>query len=157
MKKILLLMISFGIGVLSAFVVIKNFFEKPLNENTILPRYKKYYNVLNQWIYKIHQEGSIENYFQKNNFQKVAIYGMGELGERLSEEIKHMESVTLEYAIDSEPDKIFAEIPIYRKEDFFPDVDVIVVTPVFAYDVIETDLSKKTDIKIVSLEEVVFE
>lgn len=121
-----------------------------------IDKFKSYYNLLNQWL-MIKQEGkSLEQYFLDNEYQSIAIYGMGELGNRLYDELKGS-SVQIKYAIDKNADSTYAEIEVKELEDTLEKVDAVIVTAIFAFDEIEDELSEIIDFPIVSLEDVVYE
>lgn len=119
-------------------------------------KFKGYYNLLNQWLRLKQENKSLEAFFIENQYKTAAIYGMGELGNRLYDELKNS-SVQVKYAIDENTAGAYSEIDVIRPEDDFPEVDVIVVTAVFAYSEIEKKLSARTGILVVSLEDVVYE
>ncbi len=119
-------------------------------------KFKGYYNMLNQWLV-LKQEGkSLEKYFTDNGYKTVAIYGMGEMGNRLYDELKGT-SVTVKYAVDKNAASTYSELDVIDPEDDFEEVDAIVVSAIFAFDEIEEMLSDKVDFPIVSLEDVVYE
>ena len=120
-------------------------------------KFKSYYNMLNQWLI-LKQEGkNLAEYFKANNYKTVAIYGMGEMGNRLYDEIKGCADVTVKYAVDKNAASTYSELDVIDPEDDFEDVDVMVVTATFAFDEIEEIISEKADFAIVSLEDVVYE
>lgn len=119
-------------------------------------KFKGYYNLLNQWLRLRQKNKSLETFFTENQYKTAAIYGMGELGNRLYDELKDS-SVQVKYAIDENTAGAYSEIEIIEPEEDFQEVDVIVVTAVFAFSEIEEKLSGRTDIPIVSLEDVVYE
>jgi len=113
--------------------------------------------MLNQWL-MLKQEGkSLEKYFIDNGYKTVAIYGMGEMGNRLYDELKNSTEVTVKYAVDQNAASTYAEIDVIDKDDEYEDADVMVVTATFAFDDISEELSEKVEFPIVSLEDVVFE
>lgn len=119
-------------------------------------KFKSYYNMLNQWLV-LKQEGkSLKEYFADNNINTIAIYGMGEMGNRLYDELKNSE-IKVKYAIDKNAESTYSELDIKTLEDDLPFVDAIIVTAVFAFDDIEKDISSNVDYKIISLEDVVYE
>lgn len=119
-------------------------------------KFKSYYNMLNQWLI-LKQEGkSLEKYFIDNQYKSVAIYGMGEMGNRLYDELKDTD-ITVKYAIDKNAASTYSELEVFDLEDDLEPVDAVIVTAVFAFDEIEQDLSKQIDWPIVSLEDVVYE
>ncbi len=70
-------------------------------------------------------ECSINAYFNDFGFHDCAIYGVGELGRILLEEIERSEISCL-YCIDKNADNIDAPIKIYTPRDSMPKVDVII-------------------------------
>lgn len=120
-------------------------------------KFKSYYNMLNQWL-MLKQEGkSLEKYFVDNDIKTIAIYGMGEMGNRLYDELKNSTEVTVKYAIDQNAASTYSEIDVIDKEDEYEEVDAIIVTAIFAFDEIEEEISTKVDFPVISLEDVVFE
>ena len=101
---------------------------------------------------------SLTEYFINNGYKKVGIYGLGDLGSRLVDEFKETE-IEVVYGIDRDIDYISYDILVYSLDEIeriSKEVDVIVVTAVFAYDDVKDMLYKKLGIKVISLEEVVF-
>lgn len=119
-------------------------------------KFKAYYNLLNQWLILKQDGKNLEQYFIDNQYETIAIYGMGEMGNRLYDELKNT-SVKIEYAIDKEAGSTYSEIEVLEIEDNLPKVDAVIVTAVFAYEEVEKLLSEKIDCNIISLEEVVYE
>lgn len=119
-------------------------------------KFKGYYNMLNQWLI-LKQEGkNLSEYFKSNNYKTVAIYGMGEMGNRLYEELKDSD-IEVKYAVDKEAENAYSELNVIAPENDFEAVDVMVVTATFAFDEIEEKVGGKVDFPIVSLEDVVYE
>ena len=144
------------VGIIGGWI----FTERKLNEKidkkeATIRKFKNYYDVTNAWVNLKNQGRNLEEYFVKNGWRRIAIYGMGELGNRLAEELKGS-SITIEYSIDKNADSVFAETEVKRIDEELPDVDVIVVTPFFVYDEVEQALREVVDCPIVSIEDVVF-
>lgn len=119
-------------------------------------KFKGYYNILNQWLV-LKQEGKcLSEFFKVNNYKTIAIYGMGEMGNRLYDELKDSE-IEVKYAVDKNADSTYSELNVIYPEEDFEVADVMVVTATFAYCEIEEKLSKKISFPIVSLEDVVYE
>lgn len=112
--------------------------------------------LFNQWL-SIKQEGkNITDFFHREGIKSIAIYGMSYVGERLYEELKNTD-VEVKYAIDKNAEGIYAEVDIVTPEDRFEAVDAIIVTPVFYYENISCMLKQKTEIRILSLEDILYE
>ena len=71
-----------------------------------IDKFKSYYKILNQWMIFLHQDKSLDQYFIQRKYKRIAIYGMGELGNRLYEELENS-SVEIVYVIDQEASSIF--------------------------------------------------
>jgi len=120
-------------------------------------KFKTYYKMLNQWL-ALKQEGkSLEKYFEENGYKTIAIYGMGEMGNRLYDELKNSKVVEVKYAIDKNASSTYSELDVIDVDDEMDEVDAVVVSAIFAFDEIEEDLGAKVDCPVVSLEDVVYE
>lgn len=118
-------------------------------------KFQKYFDVTNEWVRLKNQGRNLEEFFLKNGWTHIAVYGMGELGHRLVEELNGSR-VSIDYAIDEHIDKVLSEIEVKEPDCGLPSVDVIVVTPFFEYSVVEDKLMELVDYPIISLEDVVF-
>lgn len=151
MKKGLAAALSVGVGASIGAYLFKKF-GKRKNVNT--NKYWYYYETLNRWLELKNNGHSLDEFFLKNNYKEIAIYGIGHIGIRLYEELKNS-SIKVLYGIDGGIGLLNDEIEICSPEGEFKPVDVIVVTALHAYKDIEQNLLKKTNIKVISLEEVV--
>lgn len=119
-------------------------------------KFNAYYNMLNQWLI-LKQEGkTLEEYFINNGYKTIAIYGMGEMGKRLHDELKSS-SIQIKYAVDENDADTYSDIEVLGKEEGYPYADVIVVTATFAYDDIREELQRKVTFPVISLDDVVYE
>jgi len=156
MNKAINKLFSFG-GLVLTGALVYRFVDRTLNKKEIsINKYKKYYNVINQWLYNKNLGINLSEYFVKKGYNNIAIYGMGELGNRLYEELKDS-PIKISYGIDKEANSKYSEVKVIEVNEHFDDVDVIVITPIFDYDSIKALLGEKTDIKIISLEDVIFD
>jgi len=117
-------------------------------------KFKTYYDLLNQWLDLKNKNVSLESYFMDKGIENIAIYGMGELGHHLYEELKESK-IQIKYAIDKSSSKIYSNLKLYDFEDDFENVSAIVVTPTYAFDQIEKKLKEKIDCTILSLEDII--
>lgn len=120
-------------------------------------KYRQYYELCNRWIKNTNDKYHIEDWFYDRQYYNIAVYGMGELGNRLIEALEGTQ-VHVQYGINKNMWDAFAEIPIrgLDEEAFFGEIDCIVVTPVHLYSEIADELKVKADCEIVSLEEVIY-
>lgn len=119
-------------------------------------KFKSYYNMLNQWLMLKNEGKKLETYFIENGFKTVAIYGMGEMGNRLYEELKES-SIEVKYAIDKDADSVYSDLEVKNLDDDLEKVDAVVVTAVFAFDQIVEQIEGKVGGTILSLEDIVYE
>lgn len=109
--------------------------------------------LLNQWLLLAQQGKSLVDYFQKNNYNKIAVYGMGMLGRRLIDEFKDSHIQVL-YGIDKRAAYYTGKFPVYVSPISTEEVDVIVVTACTYFNEIKNDLKTKVKCDIVSLEDI---
>ncbi|MDF2944231.1 MAG: hypothetical protein K0S01_3089 [Herbinix sp.] len=126
-------------------------------ETNRVNKFKDYYNILNQWFVLKNSGKSLDQYFVKNGYKTIAIYGMGEMGNRFYEEFKNSGNVKIRYAIDKSAGSVYSELEIVDVDDELESVDAIIVTATFAFDEIKENLSSKVNCAIISLEDVVYE
>lgn len=112
--------------------------------------------LMNQWIY-LKQEGKkLDIYFTRNNYRKIAIYGMGSVGLCLTRELKHSD-VEILYGIDRNAASMHLDIKVVTMEEDLPIVDAIVVTVMRDVDEIADALSEKVKVPIIAIEDILNE
>lgn len=119
-------------------------------------RFEIGFQILSQWLYLKQNGKTLIPFFEDNFIESIAIYGMGVLGERFYQELKDSE-IKIDYAIDRFADlKNKPWLTCYSlNEEHLPDTDAIVVTPVQDYWAIVELLERKTDVPILSLQDIV--
>lgn len=119
-------------------------------------KYLALFQMMNQWV-RAKQEGkNLSSYFVKNNYKKIAIYGMSLAGESLLEELRDSDIQVL-YGIDQRADNMYSEVDIVTMEDPLEKVDAIIVTAITYFNEIEEKLSEKVECPIISLEDILYE
>lgn len=156
-KKGILGMVLMGLASAGAVALsVKTSQDAIAEKDQKINKFKNYYNMLNEWLYLKQNGTSLDTYFKKNDYNSIAIYGMGEMGSRLYDELKESD-VTVKYAIDKNAASVYSGLEVIDPEEEFPEVDVVVVTATFAFDEIENSIENKVNCPIVSLEDVVYE
>lgn len=112
--------------------------------------------LFNQWLMTKQEGKTLEDYLKREEINTVAIYGMSYVGERLYDELK-TSGISVKYAIDKNAEGIYSEIDIVQPEEELEKVDAIIVTAIYYYDEIAEMLEKKTDARILSLEDVLYD
>lgn len=118
-------------------------------------RFRGYYELLVRWMDFNHHNQSLERYLLKQGMNRIAIYGMGELGVQLLLELKDS-SVEIAYAVDQNAEDVVEGIPVYKPDDILEEVDAMIVTPIYAFDGIKDTMKTKVSCCIISLEDVVY-
>ena len=108
-----------------------------------------------QWLATKQEGKSVADYLKSEGIKTVAIYGMSFIGQRLYEELRGT-GIEVKYGIDKNWDKIYADIDMVTPEDDIEEVDVIIITAFYFFNEIEDLLMKKTDSRILSIEDIVY-
>ena len=109
------------------------------------------FHTMNQWVRIIQDGKSIPVYLEKKGFKRIAIYGMGFIGETLYDELKDT-PVKVIYGIDGAKDKVYADIPLFYPDDELPKIDAVIVTSIYYYEDIKKKLEHKVICPILSFE-----
>lgn len=152
-RSILFLFISFFTG----FIMSRHLaFKRIISETNTISKYICLFKFANEWIkLKQNRIDSIK-YFKDRNYYSIAIYGMGDLGERLADEIKNTD-ISVKYAIDRSRRGKYENIDIKSFDDVFPTVDAVVVTAIYNFCEIQRDLKEKFECPVISLEEILLD
>jgi len=136
----------------------RDFFDH--SEENILQRYKQYYTLFNTWIKNLHNFKDVVKYFNREKIESISIYGLGELGLRLYEEVEK-NTINIDYIIDNSrsTEGNFNNIPIIALDQVTNiNSQAIIVTPIYDYDNIKTLLREKNyHGKIISLQTIINE
>lgn len=129
---------------------------------TLLPLQKQsdkitqYYQLLNEWLI-VRQKGiTLDRYFERNSYKKIAIYGMGILGKRLFDELRETK-VEIVCIIDQNAKSIYGETKVITPEEEIPEIDAIVVTACYYFKEVDEKLRPRVKCPVISLEEIVYE
>lgn len=157
MKKAIISALSAAIGAAAgAGAVRKVSVEETEKVRAMSNKHLDLFLMMNQWV-KVKQEGkNLSEYFEKNGYHKIAIYGMSYAGETLVDELAGTKT-EVAYGIDRNADSIYSDLDIVSMDDDLAEVDAVVVTAISFFDEIEEKLSGKMDCPIISLEDILCE
>lgn len=110
-------------------------------------------NTFDLWLQQKQDNHQIQDFFLRNGFREIAIYGMHYLGEHLLRDLRETE-ITVKYAIDKNADKIACGVKVIPPDAELEKVDAIIVTAIYYFDDIEKQLASKIDCPIISLDDV---
>lgn len=156
--KIILIIVACIFSGLIGYCIASKFKNKLINiADKQVEKFRLYYEVSNKWLKVEFDHYNIEDYFIENGYHTIAIYGMGELGNRLYEKLSES-SIEIKYGIDKDTTLAFAEIDILALDEVekFEGIDCIVVSSVNAFESVKKGLKGKCDCDIISLEDVVY-
>ena len=108
---------------------------------------------LDLWLRQKQANGQIQDFFLRNNFMEIAIYGMDYLGEYLLQDLQETR-IIVKYAIDKNADKIVCGIKTVKPDAELERVDAIIVSAVYHFEDIRKLISSKIDCPIISLDDV---
>ena len=115
------------------------------------------FQLLNQWMRLRNRGVHIHEFFSCMGLRKISIYGMGELGRLLLEELGEDKETEIVFGIDQRSDTDL-NIPVYHLEDipFIP--EAIVISLVNMTDETEDRIFELYgDLPVFTIEEVLFE
>lgn len=150
MKKIILCVVAMISG---AYWMAKKCESELVNKENRAKRNAQSFRLACKWIDAIQRNKHIKDYFTKQGIETVAIYGMGELGKCLLQELEQAD-IKVKYIIDKKQNCQIRNYPLYSPEDYLPEVSVIVVTPSYDYLEISEKLKKHVVAEIVSIDEI---
>lgn len=119
-------------------------------------KFRNNYYYFNCWIDKKNRGKSIYQYLLEHKYKKIAIYGMGEFGMRLYEEIINTE-IEIAYTIDMGSSQSITKYNICSLKDDLEDVDAVIVTVIDSFEKIRDQLRVKVDADIISLIEIIYD
>lgn len=91
--------------------------------------FKTLFVTLNVWMMGITHELSICDYLNRNNYRRIAIYGVGEIGERLEEYLRN-NGFDVMFAIDDKKKLVNSRMPVIRPDQLgcMDKPDLVIVT-----------------------------
>lgn len=135
--------------------------EKKLNERiynaqNFSDKHLNLFLLMIQWVKNNQNNKSLVDFFVKNNYKTVAIYGMSYVGQLLYQELQAAD-IQIKYVIDNAVLNVQVTCPVLTSRDELEAVDAVIVTPVFYYDAIKDSLISKISCPIISLESILYE
>ena len=113
-----------------------------------------YYDRCAQWL-SLKQSGKgLEEFFETNEYKKIAIYGIGILGERLVKELENS-NIEIKYTLDKNTNIDVKGIEIKTLDEARDDVEIVVGTNSNIYDSIKDDICKKFSCPIITIDVVI--
>lgn len=151
------LLIGIVIGIVVAIKLTCDLCDKIIKQkNKKIERLDQYYVILRKWL-STNQNGiDLSNYFKNNSYKKVAIYGLGELGRCLVDEISKDNIIVC--GIDKDISDMNYDFDLYKADDvdkIEQKIDVVVVTAISYFSSVKAMLQNSLDCDIVSLQDII--
>ncbi len=154
-SAVVLLLLLNLCGVLCAKTFYRALSGKLSHTKRELKKMQSYYELACQWIFLKNHHKDLGDFFRMRNWKTIAIYGGGNFGQRLCEELCGA-GLSVKFFIDQEEGGEILGIPVLNVEEIDTEVDVIVVTVLQAYEEIYELLRGRTKADILSLSDVVY-
>lgn len=157
MKKGMILLLSILSGTIAGAGAVGRIMGKKIAQTRgMSEKHLSLFLMMNQWV-KVKQEGkNLAEYFEKNGYKKIAVYGMSYAGETLLDELDGT-GVEVIYGIDKNAGAIYLDVDIKTMDDDLEEPDAVVVTAITFFDEIEEGLNKKLKCPVLSLEDILYE
>jgi FlaA1/EpsC-like NDP-sugar epimerase len=153
-----------GLSIIFVVSVLGKMFFKEKEKNKKLDfeaSKKQYYvNVLSRWIRLSLDGRTIGKYLSQKGLLKVAVYGWGDLGKCICDDICNTSNVEIMYIVDRNADKIAdCKYSVVSQVNKIEDnVDLLIVTPFMEFEQIKRNMIKDGfTSEIVSLEDIVYD
>lgn len=125
------------------------------NKDKTTLKYKTYYKMMLAWMEALENGLSLESFFKERGFYHIAVYGGKDTGRYLIRQLQDT-NIEVKYIIDrSMISGSFNMLSIYRPDEILPEIDAVIVTPVWDFDQIKKQLVNRVECPIISLEEVI--
>ena len=161
MKKIIkgfgLVMVSLVIGILAGVIMITGFCEKIMTNEVERANKNGYiFRKVCKWLRAEQRRQTIDLKLKERQISEVAIYGKGEMGKCLIRELENSD-VKIKYLIDKNNNSNEFIYKCYHPEDLLPEVQAIIVTPIYQYAEIVAELKHRGNVQAISLGELIDE
>lgn len=114
------------------------------------------YMIMNRWTRLLQDKKSVVDYFKRNNYRKIAIYGFNFVGETLERELRDS-GIKIDYIIDRNAEYMYAPVKLISPKEKYNHVDIMVVTVYDKSNKLINDLRSMCDFKVVFIGDVLKE
>lgn len=133
-----------------------------INDNVLLQiqhfmKFKPMFHIMLDWMNLKNQGICLGQFFEKNHYSSIAIYGMGYIGECVYDELGES-SVTVKYGIDQMALDFKGELPVFRvQDDNLEAVDAVVLTIVGDKASFSKSIKEKLDCPVWGVSEILLD
>lgn len=108
--------------------------------------------LFHDWLEFLYSGGSITQYFHRNGYKKILIYGNGYIGQRLFHALEQTDIEVVAVMDQTNSSDSLAEGILIGVDSRIPEIDCVVITPVFYYEEIRHMLQKKTQCPMIAVD-----
>lgn len=133
---------------------LKSFEEK----ESVIYKQEEVIKVYERWVDVYQNKHSLLDYFIKNDYQQIAIYGLGRIGKSIYNEVRPS-SVDIAYVVDQKycvENEFYEDTPCFGPGNELPKVDLIIVTIPGEAREITAFLKSKVNCPVKSINDVLF-
>lgn len=112
------------------------------------------YRQMNEWFAQEQKGNTLVKYLEKNNYNRIAIYGMGDAANRVYDSVKESR-IEVVYEADTAR-SFYSDAPLLTLEDEFPQVDLIIATDFFSFEGVKEKLEQKGKCDVKLLQDIIF-
>lgn len=125
------------------------------NKDRIIEKYRIYYMMMISWMDILEDKKCLSDYLEEKGYYRIAVYGAQDTGFHLVKQLQKTR-IRVEYIIDrSGSSGKLNTLPVYPPDACLPEVDAIIVTPVWDYQNIKEALLVKNSWIIISLQDMI--
>jgi len=117
---------------------------------------QRLYKCLSKWMENLESGLHIADYLSEKKISVVAIYGYGMLGKHLLRQLENS-TVTVAYLIDRYYNIGNSGLKVMNPEDDLEEVDAVIITPIWDYEVIAKRVGRKIKADVFSLEAIIYD
>ena len=143
-------------GSIIILIKAKYYEDQVIRLRASLEKMSGYNNVFDKWLRMRETGKSLLTFFSENGYQRIAIYGMGDVGHLLFRELE-TSKIKIKYGIDKNPIGRGFNLPIITPSNDMEKVDAIIVTAVFIFDDIRDMLESMVNYPVVALDDLIYE
>lgn len=133
----------------------KNFIKKNYSPDYNYKKYKELFNLLNRWMTVKEKNINLSIYLETRGYQNVMIYGMGPVGIHIVEELRNS-NVNIVCGMDQRKVDCVS-IDVIESNNDIPKCDAIILSVVTNRREISNLISKRTNIPIISIVDIIYE
>lgn len=126
-------------------------------------KFRIYYQLTLRWLNNDADGKKVKQYLHNKNISRIAVYGNGDFGNILRNQLQKDDTVEIVCFIDrsrGRRNQSSGQIPVIdigEVGDWKDMIDAIIVTPILEFEAIKKDIEKNINTEIISLQSIIYE